>query len=447
MSSMLEQRLAKSSRQGPVPASQSIPKADEAELLAKVREALLPQVSKEELADTSEDNRKRLRSRILGIVRSQASSIPRMREAALVQEIMSDLFDWGPITDLLQDPDVTEVMVNRHDEVYVERKGVLELTGVRFRDNEHILSVIQKIVGPIGRRIDESSPMVDGRLPDGSRVNAVIRPLAVKGPSLTIRRFGRRLTAQDYLNYGSIGQDTLDFLADCVKAKANILITGGTGTGKSTFLNVLSAFIPDGERIVTIEDSAELELQQPHVVILEGRPANIEGKGTVTIRDLVRNSLRMRPDRIVVGEARGPEALDLIQAMNTGHEGSLATIHANTPQDAIQRLAVMVMMAGEALPHTAILQQISSSLDLIVHLARMRDGSRKVTEISEVGAVGEGQVEVHPIYRYEVDPASREVVQGDWVFCGHIPGKVRYKYQWRGIPFPFDEPKRGEDAS
>jgi len=434
--SLLQQRLQRG-RALPAhlaPASSIPQRADDAELLIKVREELLAQVSKEELADSSEENRKRLKARVLTILRTQGN-LSRVQEVAIAEEMMKDLFEWGPITDLLRDPDITEIMVNRYDQVYVERNGHLELTDVRFRDNEHILAVIQKIVGPIGRRIDESSPMVDGRLPDGSRVNAIIPPLATKGPALTIRRFGRRLTAQDYLDNESIDENTLSFLADCVRAKANILITGGTGTGKSTFLNVLSAYIPEGERIITIEDSAELQLQQPHVVSLESRPANIEGKGSVTIRDLVRNALRMRPDRIIVGEARGPEALDLIQAMNTGHEGSLATIHANTPQDAIQRLAVMMMMAGEEIPHSALLRQIASSLDLIVHLSRMRDGSRKVTEVSEVGTVENGQVLVYPIFRYVPDPDSGEKVRGKWVPCGHIPTKVQAKYAWRGIPF------------
>jgi pilus assembly protein CpaF len=433
--SMLQERLQRGNAlPAPLAPTSSIPqRADEAELLIKVREALLAQVSKDDLADGSEENRKRLKARITVILRTQGS-LPRVKEAAIAEEIMKDLFEWGPITDLLRDPDITEIMVNRHDQIYVERNGVLQLTDIRFRDNEHILAVIQKVVGPIGRRIDESSPMVDGRLPDGSRVNAIIPPLAIKGPALTIRRFGRRLTAQDYLDNGSIDESSLAFLADSVRARANILITGGTGTGKSTFLNVLSAYVPEGERIITIEDSAELQLQQPHTVSLESRPANIEGKGSVTIRDLVRNALRMRPDRIIVGEARGPEALDLIQAMNTGHEGSLATIHANTPQDAIHRLAVMMMMAGEEIPHSALLQQIASSLDLIVHLSRMRDGSRKVTEISEVGAVENGQVLVHPIFRYVVDPESRERVLGKWVSCG-VPKKVQAKYEWRGVPF------------
>jgi len=432
----LQRRLRRAGREAQTDISQiAAQQRTDPELLAKVREALLIQVPRDELADGSEENRRRLRARILSILKGQDASLTRMREAAIAEEIMRDLFEWGPITDLLKDPDITEVMVNRYDEVYIERNGAIELTPVRFRDSEHILTIIQKIVGPIGRRIDESSPMVDARLPDGSRVNAIIPPLSIRGPVLTIRRFGRRLTAQDFLDRESIDETTLAFLADSVRAKANILITGGTGTGKSTLLNVLSAYIPEGERIITIEDSAELKLQQPHVVSLESRPPNIEGKGAVTIRDLVRNALRMRPDRIIVGEARGPEALDLVQAMNTGHEGSLATIHANTPHDAIQRLAVMMMMAAEEIPHFALLQQIASSVDLIVHLSRMRDGSRKVTEVSEVGALENGVVQVHPVVRYVIDADAREKVTGRWVPTGHVPEKMRVKYEWRGIPF------------
>lgn len=435
MSTLLEERLHNSAPSAQV-GGPNAAGANEGALLDKVRQSLFLEVSKEEISDPREENKKRLRGRILTILRGETPAISRTRESALVQEIMDDLFGWGPISKIMQDPDVTEVMVNRFDDVWVERNGALEKVDVKFRDDAHVLGVMQKIVGPIGRRIDESSPMVDARLPDGSRMNAVVKPLAVKGPALTIRRFGRRLTAEDYVRLESIDQKALDFLADCVKAKANILITGGAGTGKTTFLNVLSAYIPPGERLITIEDSAELQLQEPHVVSLEARPANIEGKGAVTIRDLVRNSLRMRPDRIIVGEARGAEALDLIQAMNTGHEGSLATIHANTPKDAIERLAVMMMTAGEEIPHTAMLQQIASSLDLIVHLARMRDGSRKITEISEVGSVGsDGRVQVYPVFRYEIDPRSGQEVTGRMVPTGHVPAKVQAKFEWRNIPF------------
>ena len=435
---MVMKRLG-AAQQSPRPGQRpggAAPKVDERDLLDRVRQSLYAEVSKAQLEDQSEESKKALRARIVTVLRAEAPGLSKAREAALAQEMMDDLFGWGPISQCLQDPEITEVMVNSPDDIWVERGGVLEKTDLRFRDEDHIMSVVQKIVGPIGRRVDESSPMVDARLPDGSRVNAVVKPLCLKGPVVTIRRFGKRLTAEDYVRLGSISQETLDFLGKCVAAKANILITGGTGTGKSTFLNVLSAFIPSGERIITIEDSAELELQQPHVVGLEARPANMEGKGAVSIRDLVRNSLRMRPDRIIVGEARGPEALDLLQAMNTGHEGSLATIHANTPKDAIERLAVMMMMAGEEIPHSAILQQIASSLDLIVHLSRMRDGSRKVTEISEVGAVGpDGQVEVRPVWKYELDPGSGEAVTGRLVPTGHVPRKLKAKFEWRNLPF------------
>ena len=310
----------------------------------------------------------------------------------LVESISQDLLGYGPIEPFLNDPTVTEIMVNANDAIFVERSGKIYMTDARFMTSHHLRQVIERIVAMVGRRIDEASPMVDARLPDGSRVNAVIPPLSVDGPMLTIRKFNHNaFAARDLVQHGTISRQGVEFLDACVKGRRNILISGGTGTGKTTLLNVVSSFIPIEERIITIEDAVELRLHQRHVVRLEARPANIEGKGQVPIRELVRNSLRMRPDRIVVGEVRGGEALDMLQAMNTGHEGSLSTLHANSPRDAMSRLETMILMAGLELPIKAIREQIASALDLVVHLSRMRDGTRRITDISEVTGM-EGEV-------------------------------------------------------
>jgi Flp pilus assembly CpaF family ATPase len=303
----------------------------------------------------------------------------------LTREIIDDVLGHGPMQRYLDDPSVTEIMVNRADQIYVERKGQLFLTDTKFTNEDALRRVIERIVTRIGRRIDESSPLVDARLPDGSRVNAIIPPLAVNGASLTIRKFSREaLTVEKLIGFGSLSPEMAELLRACVLAKMNIIVSGGTGTGKTTMLNVLSSFIPASDRIVTIEDAVELQLQQDHVVRLESRPANIEGKGEVSIRDLVRNSLRMRPDRIVVGEVRGGESLDMLQAMNTGHDGSISTVHANSPRDAVARLETLVLMAGMDLPLRAIREQIASAVNLIVHISRLRDGSRRVTHVTEV---------------------------------------------------------------
>jgi pilus assembly protein CpaF len=310
----------------------------------------------------------------------------------VVDELIHDLTGYGPINPLLLDPEVSEVMVNGPNQVYVERGGKLELSYVQFRDDEHVMNIIEKIVSPIGRRVDESSPMVDARLPDGSRVNVIIPPLSLKGPTITIRKFSKEpFTIDNLIDFGTITRDMAIFLEACVKARLNIFVSGGTGSGKTTSLNVLSSFIPSDERIVTIEDAAELQLSQDHVVSLESRPPNIEGKGAITIRDLVRNSLRMRPERIVIGEVRGGEALDMLQAMNTGHDGSLATGHSNSPRDMISRLETMVLMAGIELPVKAIREQIAGAIDLIIQQSRLKDGTRKITNITEVQGM-EGDV-------------------------------------------------------
>jgi pilus assembly protein CpaF len=303
----------------------------------------------------------------------------------LTRDIIDDVLGHGPLERFLEDPSVTEIMVNRADQIYVERNGQLFMTDVKFASEDALRRVIERIVSRIGRRIDESSPLVDARLADGSRVNAIIPPLAVNGASLTIRKFGREaLTVDSLIQFGSLSPEMAELLKACVLARMNIIVSGGTGTGKTTMLNVLSSFIPASDRIVTIEDAVELQLQQDHVVRLESRPANIEGKGEISIRDLVRNSLRMRPDRIVVGEVRGGESLDMLQAMNTGHDGSISTVHANSPRDAVARLETLVLMAGMDLPLRAIREQIASAVNLIVHISRLRDGTRRVTHITEV---------------------------------------------------------------
>jgi pilus assembly protein CpaF len=311
--------------------------------------------------------------------------LTREERRQIIREITDDILGYGPLEPFLRDDSVTEVMVNAYDRIYVERLGKIERVQAAFADNSHLLRIIDKIVSQIGRRVDEASPMVDARLPDGSRVNAIIPPLALRGPTLTIRKFSRDpYTMNDLISFGSISPKAAQFLAACVKGKLNVLISGGTGTGKTTTLNAMSAFIPGDERIVTIEDAAELQLQQEHVITLESRPPNIEGQGEIRIRELVRNALRMRPDRIIVGEVRGPETLDMLQAMNTGHEGSLTTIHANSPRDALSRLETLVLTAGVELPLRAIREQVSSAFDLLVQITRLVDGSRRISHVTEV---------------------------------------------------------------
>ncbi len=331
----------------------------------------------------------------------------------LIDEVTSDFLGYGPIQRYLLDDTVTEVMVNSTEAIYVERNGRIEKTPSRFTTEQHLRRVIERIVSRVGRRIDEASPMVDARLPDGSRVNAIIPPLSVDGPTLTIRKFAKEAyTVADLVEFGSLTPQVADFLEMCVEAKRNILISGGTGTGKTTLLNVLSAFIPSDERIVTIEDAVELQMAQEHVVRLEARPPNIEGKGQVTIRDLVRNSLRMRPDRIVVGEVRSGEALDMMQAMNTGHEGSLSTIHANSPRDALSRLETMVLMSGVELTIRAIREQIGSALDLLVQIARHRDGSRTISRVAEITGLEGDIVTMQDLYAWHYERGRKDGLLG-----------------------------------
>lgn len=320
----------------------------------------------------------------------------------IANSVMDEILGYGPITTLLNDETVSEVMVNGINSIYVERSGKLEKTNYSFRDQAHIMHTIDKIISPLGRRVDESSPMVDARLPDGSRVNIIIPPLALKGPTITIRKFSvDPLTLDDLISFGTLSQDMATFLKACVRGRINILVSGGTGSGKTTLLNILSGFIPSTERIVTIEDAAELQLQQDHVVTLEARPANMEGRGRVTTRDLVVNTLRMRPDRIIVGEVRSGEALDMLQAMNTGHDGSLTTVHANTPKDSLSRLETMVMMSGMELPSRAIKEQIASAINMVVQVARLHDGSRKVIKITEITGMEREIITTQDIYTFE----------------------------------------------
>ncbi len=326
----------------------------------------------------------------------------RMERERLIDEVLDETFGFGPLEMLLKDPTVSDILINGPHKIYVERRGKLEKTDVKFRDNDHLMQIIDRIVSKVGRRVDETSPMVDARLPDGSRVNAIIPPLALDGPSMSIRRFGANpLKLEDLLNFKAFTPEMAMLMEACIKARLNIVISGGTGCGKTTLLNTLSSFIPHDERIVTIEDAAELQLQQDHIVRLETRPANIEGKGAVNTRDLVRNALRMRPERIIIGECRGGEALDMLQAMNTGHSGSMTTLHANTPRDAQARLETMIMMAGMELPIKAMRQQISSAVDLIVQANRLQGGPRKITTITEVMNMEQDTIIMQDVFRFK----------------------------------------------
>jgi len=357
-----------------------------AELKTRIHHAVIATLGAELFRqDANEDLSERVLRSVTEQLALDRTPLTREERRQLVREITDDILGYGPLEPFLRDDSVTEVMVNAFDRIYVERHGKLERTPAAFADNAHLLRIIDKIVSQVGRRVDESSPMVDARLPDGSRVNAIIPPLALRGPTLTIRKFARDpYTMSDLIGFGTITGKAAQFVAACVRGKLNILISGGTGTGKTTTLNALSAFVPNDERIVTIEDAAELQLQQEHVIVLESRPPNIEGQGEVRIRELVRNALRMRPDRIIVGEVRGAETLDMLQAMNTGHEGSLTTIHANSSRDALSRLETLVLTGGIDLPLRAIREQISSAFDLLIQISRLVDGSRRITHVTEV---------------------------------------------------------------
>jgi pilus assembly protein CpaF len=360
---------------------------DHSDLKEKVHTEIIELINHEVASgnDITENQEEYLLKSIEGLIDANAAGISRADRARIQKEIYNNVVGLGPLEPLLEDPDISEIMVNGPYNVYVERRGKLELSSTVFKDNEHLLNIINRIVSSVGRRIDETSPMVDARLADGSRVNAVIPPIVLNGPTITIRKFSKSpLTVSDLVQKASVSPMMMSFLEACVKGKLNIIVSGGTGSGKTTLLNVLSGYIPDTDRIVTIEDAAELQLRQNHVVTMESRPANLEDAGQITIRELVRNALRMRPDRIVVGEVRSGETLDMLQAMNTGHDGSLTTAHANTPRDLMSRLETMVLMAGMDLPIKAIREQVSSALDVIVQQARMKDGTRKIINITQV---------------------------------------------------------------
>jgi pilus assembly protein CpaF len=370
------------------------------------------------------------------IADEEGLALTRAERVRMLEQITDEILGLGPLEPLLRDETLTEVMVNGPQQVYIEREGRLELTNVTFQNDEHVMKIIQRIIAPIGRRIDESSPMVDARLADGSRVNAIIPPLSLVGPVVTIRKFSASpFTVEDLIRFGTATPEMFEFLEACVKARLNIFVSGGTGSGKTTMLNILSSFIPDDERIITIEDAAELQLRQEHVVTLESRPANIEGKGAIPIRELVRNALRMRPDRIVVGECRGAEALDMLQAMNTGHDGSMSTGHANSPRDMLSRLETMVLMAGMDLPLKAIREQIASAVDLIVHQNRLKDGSRKITNITEVQGMEGDVIVMQDIFVFEQTGVVDGRINGRLRPTGIRPKFVE-KFEVAGIHLP-----------
>jgi pilus assembly protein CpaF len=350
----------------------------------------------------SSEGKKRVEQTLNELVDAEGVSLTRVERARLLEVISADVLSFGPIEPLLHDAEVSEIMVNGPYQVWVERHGVLSLTDIRFDDDEHVRRVIDRIISPLGRRCDEASPMVDARLPDGSRVNAIIPPLSLIGPIITIRKFSHDLVSiNDLIMLGSLTQEVGDFLTSCVVGRLNMIVSGGTGSGKTTLLNVLSAYVPSTERIITIEDAAELQLHQDHVLTLEKRPPGVEGRGEVTIRDLVINALRMRPDRLIVGEVRGPEALDMLQAMNTGHDGSMTTLHSNSPRDTLARLETTVLMAGFDLPHRAIREQIASAVDLIVHLERLPNGKRKIVKVTEVHGMEQQTIVMQDIFTLE----------------------------------------------
>ncbi|HOX54306.1 MAG: CpaF family protein [Candidatus Omnitrophica bacterium] len=415
-------------------------------LKKRIHQRLIDELNlkKLELKAFSEQAKKELRERgerlISNILAEEAGTFISSVESRriLVKEILDEALGLGPLEELLADPSITDIMVNNKDEIYVERRGKIEATDKKFTSDGHVRTTIERIIAPIGRRIDESVPMVDARLPDGSRVNAIIPPLSLTGPTITIRKFRKeRYTTDELISIGTLDHSMAEFLKACVVSRKNIIVSGGTGSGKTTILNVLSAFVPDDERIITIEDAAELKLEQDHWVRLESRPPNIEGKGAVVIRDLFRNSLRMRPDRIVIGECRGLETLDMLQAMNTGHDGSMTTIHANSTHDVLSRLDSMILMSGVELPVRAIREMIASAVDLIVHTARLTDGSRKIIQITEIaGMLDEMHINLKDIFSFMqkgVDPSGR--VLGEFKPTGYIPTFYQ-DIRIRGIDLP-----------
>jgi pilus assembly protein CpaF len=398
---------------------------EKSELKERIHKEFIETVNQQDISlfNLKGEQQEELKEVMESIIEAKASNLSRTERSRLLKEVYNDVMGLGPLESLLNDSEITEIMVNGPYRVYVERKGKLDLSDVVFKDNAHVMNIINRIVSSVGRRIDESSPMVDARLSDGSRFNAVIPPVSLVGPSMTIRKFSKTpFTATDLIKFGSISPKMVSFLEACVKGKMNIIVSGGTGSGKTTLLNVLSGYIPNNERIVTIEDAAELQLMQEHVVTMESRPPNLEGSGQITIRDLVRNSLRMRPDRIIVGEVRSGETLDMLQAMNTGHDGSLTTAHANSPRELMSRMETMVLMSGMELPVRAIREQIHSALDIVVHQSRLKDGSRKVVNITEVVGMEGDTITLQDIFTYRIegiDTYGR--IKGNFVSTGIRP--------------------------
>jgi pilus assembly protein CpaF len=411
-------------------------------------ETLGPQLSL--LEGDEQAMRREIELRLRTLLADEPTPLSTADRQEIVTDVIDNIVGYGPLEVFLHDPEVTEIMVNNPESIFIERAGRIYPTNRSFLDDAHLRRIIDKIVGQVGRRVDESAPMVDARLPDGSRVNAIVHPLAINGPMLTIRKFSKDpYTIRDLIAFGTLDERVATMLDAAVRGRLNILISGGTGSGKTTLLNVVSSFIPSDERIITIEDSAELRLHQDHVLRLESRPPNIEGRGEITIRDLVRNSLRMRPDRIVVGEVRGAEALDMLQAMNTGHDGSLSTIHSNSPRDALARLETMVLMSGFELPVRAIREQVSSALDLMVHLARLRDGTRRITQVSEVQGMEGDTIVLEDIFAFDFGMGVDETGH----FRGHIKStgirpKASSRLEDLGIHLPsemfaYEPPARG----
>jgi len=411
------------------------------DIKSRVQEKLINRIGERKLELSGIDDKKFKEKTIRAVneILDEIKIPDSLDRGKVLKEILDEVLGLGPLEDLLKAPDITEIMVNGKDKIYIERNGKLELSNRKFISERQVMSVIERVIAPLGRRIDESSPMVDARLPDGSRVNVIIPPLALIGPTITIRKFSQKaLTVQDLINFNSLNENMAEFLHVCVKNRNSIIISGGTGSGKTTLLNVFSSFIPGDERIITIEDSAELKLAQEHIVSMESRPPNIEGRGQVTIRDLVRNSLRMRPDRIIVGEVRGGETLDMLQAMNTGHDGSLTTIHANSPRDALSRLETMILMSGVELPVKAIRDQLSSAIDLIVQQSRLSDGSRKIIDISEVTGLEGDRITMQDIFHFKQTGFDKNgKVQGSFVPTGNIPTFID-DWRSRGISIPMD---------
>jgi pilus assembly protein CpaF len=443
-------------------AERTVPKADEEtplQLKARLHRKLIQVMN---LAEARRVSLPQLHTqcaeRIDALLREERIPMSGPEKQQLIREVMDEVFGYGPLDEFLRDPFVSDILVNGPHKIYIERRGRLEATQATFLDNEHLMRVIRRIADNVGRRIDESTPMLDARLPDGSRVNAIVPPLALDGPALSIRRFGTNpLDMQRLLELEALRPDMATFVEACVQCKLNILISGGTGTGKTTFLNALSRWIPGGERVVTIEDAAELQLQQPHVVRLETRPPNLEGRGEVTQRDLLRNSLRMRPDRIIIGEVRGAEALDMLQAMNTGHEGSMTTVHANSPRDALRRIENMVSMAGLNFPVHAIRDQISSALNILIHLGRLAGGARKIVSVCEITGMEGDIICMHDLFQYSqrgVDEQGN--VFGEFEVCGvrpHVLSRLKAfgvemppeMFQRRVLPVP--KPKEEEEVA